>query len=357
MRATSLKEVEQKVVGGAEPDFTKPETTISKALTWYNYYKDFKDSKKWLILWMSKNGYSKNDMDTIQKVSDSFILNTGFVCRLQERGAKLEERNIQWIKDKIEYFKNLKTKDEEEVDDKPKVNIQDRIQEQTNEMIGELEGFVDNFKESFNPYEWMTLNGVKAVHARKISSWFTSHMKEPQSVLNGKADEDLTEAYSYLTKTELKKYVAFLSNIVADAERIINNSKATRKPRAKKAKSADKVVAKMQYKKEDTEYKLTSINPTEIIGAKQLWVFNTKTRKLGVYHAWTTGGLEIKGTSIHGYTDTSVSKTLRKPADTFLAIQKATERKFKTVFDGIKAAEQPLTGRINTDTILLKVFK
>lgn len=357
MRVTNLKEVEQKVVGGSEPDFTKPDTSIAKALTWYNYYKDNKDSKKWLISWMSKNGYDKSEMDLVQKSPDSFVMNTGFVCRLIERGAQLEERNIQWIKNKIEYLKSLKTKDEAEEDDKPKVNIQDRIQEQTNEMIGELEGFVDIFKESFNPYEWMVSNNVKAVHARKISSWFSSHMKEPQIVLNGKGDEDLKEAYSHLSKSELKKYVSFLSSIVSDAERIINNSKATRKPRAKKAKSADKLIAKLQYKKEDAEYKLVSINPTEIIGAKQLWVFNTKTRKLGVYYAWTQSGLSIKGTSIDGYTDNSVSKTLRKPADIFLAVQKATERKYKSVFDGINATEQALTGRINTDTILLKVFK
>ena len=113
----------------------------------------------------------------------------------------------------------------------------------------------------------------------------------------------------------------------------------------------------MQYKKEDVEYKVVSINPVDIIGAKQLWVFNTKTRKLGVYHAWTEGGLNVKGTTINDYTDNSCAKTLRKPADILLELQKATDRKYKIVFDGIRSTEQALTGRINADTILLKVFK
>jgi hypothetical protein len=360
MRITNVKEVEQKIISGGEPEFTKSDMSISRALNWYSYYKDYKDSKKYLIAYMSKNEYSKTDIEKItSKVPDSFISNTGFVCRILERGAKLDDKQLTWINTKIENLLVMadKPKDEDDEDTKPKVNIQDRIQEQTNEMVGELEGFVDNYKESFNPYEWMNSNGVKSVHARKISSWFTKQLKEPLLVQSGKADEDTKEAYSHLSKTDMKKYVSFIHAIVADAERIINNSKVTRKPRAKKKKPADKLITKLQYKKEDSEYKLVSINPTEIIGAKQLWVFNTKTRKLGVYHAWTQEGLTVKGTSIYGFTDTSCSKTLRKPADIFLAMQKGTERKYKSIYDGIKATEQDLTGRLNTDTILLKVFK
>ena len=358
MRITNVKEVEQKIVSGGEPDFSKSDVSISQALNWYSYYKDYKDSKKYLVTYMTKKNYPKEEIDKIIKVPDSFISNTGFVCRLLERGAGLDVKQLNWISDKIHYLLSLadKPKDEDEPST-PKVNIQERIQEQTNEMIGELEGFVDNFKEAFNPYEWMATNGVKAVHARKISSWFTKQMKEPQLVQSGKADEELKEAYSHLNKTELKKFISSMHSIVADAERIINNSKVSRKPRIKKKKPADVLVSKIQYKKEDTEFKLLSINPVDIVGAKQLWVFNTKTRKLGVYHAWTQGGLTVKGTSINDYTDNSCSKTLRKPADVFLELQKATERKYATIFNGIKATEQPLTGRINTDTILLKVFK
>ena len=343
---------------GGEPDFNVGDMSIAKALNWYSYYKDYKDSKKYALQYLTKKGHKKDIIEKLSKVPDAYFSNVGFVCRISERGAKLEPGQLLWIDKKIQGLLQWSPpKTDDDVEEKPKVNIQDRIKEQSREMIGELEGFVDSYKESFNAYEWMNSNGVKSVHAKLISQYFTYRMKEPQVVLNGKADDDLKEAYSHFSKSELKKYVSFLADIVSDAERIINNSKATRKPRAKKAKSADKLISKLQYKKEDTEYKLASINPTEIIGAKQLWVFNTKTRKLGVYHAWTDSGLSVKGTSIYGYTDNSVSKTLRKPADIFLAVQKATERKYKSVFDSINSTEQALTGRINTDTILLKVFK
>lgn len=359
MRITSVKEVEQKVATGGEPDFTKSDVSIAQALNWYSYYKDYKDSKNYLITHMTKKNYAKEDIAKIStKVPDSYISNTGFVCRLLERGAGLDVKQLNWIADKIHYLLSLADKPkEEEDDDKPKVNIQERIQEQSSEFIGELEGFLDHYKETCNPYEWMVTNGVKAPHARKIVSHFIPKLTEPVLVLSGKADEDLEEAYSCFTKANIKKYVSFIEQIIADANRIVNNSKVSRKPRKTKKPTADKLTAKVQYKKEDIEYKVVSINPTEIIGAKQLWVFNTKTRKLGVYHAWTTAGLSIKGTTIDGFTDNSSSKTLRKPDDVLQALVKGTERKYKTTFDGIKSTEQPLTGRINTDTILLKVFK
>jgi hypothetical protein len=357
MRATNLKEVEQKVISGGEPDLSKG-GSISLALNWYSYYKDSKDSKKYLLHYMTVNKYPKLDIEKISKVPDSYVLNTGFVCRLIERGAELSEKNLNWIKSKIEYLISIVDRPKEDDEDiKPKVNIQDRINEQSSEFIGELEGFIDDYKTPFNSYEWMLSNGVKSVHARKIELWFNKRLYEPKLVYTGNCDEEFKEAYSAFSKTELKKYIAFIEMIISDAQRIVNNSKVSRKPRAKKKVSAEKLIGKLQYLKESVEYKVVSINPTEIVGAKQLWVFNTKTRKLGVYHAWTTGGLTIKGTSIHGFADNSSSKTLRKPNDVLQDLTKATERKYKTIFDGIKSTEQALTGRINGDIILLKVFK
>jgi hypothetical protein len=357
MRILDVKEAEQKVLSGGEPDFTKSDVSIARALNWYAYYRDYKDSRKYLLSYMTKNGYSKSDIDKLNKVPDSMFSNTGFVCRLIERGAKLEEKNIKWIKDKIISLLEYEEPKSDDKEEKPKFNIQDRINEQSSEMIGELEGFVDSYKEKFNPYEWMTSNGVKSVHAKKISNHFQKSIIEPKLVLEGNIDSELKEAYSCFSKTDLKKYVAFIEQVIDDANRIVGNAKATKKPRKTKKPTADKLVSKLLYKKDDVEYKVVSINPSEIIGAKQLWVFNTKTRKLGVYHAWTTGGLTVKGTTINGFTDNSCSKTLRKPNDVLQALTKANERKYKSIFADIKSTEQELTGRINSDTILLKVFK
>ena len=104
--------------------------------------------------------------------------------------------------------------------------------------------------------------------------------------------------------------------------------------------------------------KLVSVDPKTIIGASSLWVYNTKTRKLGVYHALDAAGLNIKGSTIQNFAESkSVCKTLRKPEVTLPELLKAGKVALRNILTDIRAAEKALTGRINADTILLRVTK
>jgi hypothetical protein len=123
----------------------------------------------------------------------------------------------------------------------------------------------------------------------------------------------------------------------------------------KKSPTKEKLVAKLKYSKQDSVLKLVSINPVDIVGAQELWVYNTKTRKLGQYIASNSLGLAVKGTSIENYTDKSVSKTLRKPDQQLADFMKAGKVQLRKYMDTIKATETMLNGRINADVLLLKV--
>ena len=133
-------------------------------------------------------------------------------------------------------------------------------------------------------------------------------------------------------------------------------AKVNRAPRKTKAVPKDKLVAKLKYKKTDEPLKLVSINPVDIIGAKELWVFNSKTRKLGKYVAEEYKDLAVKGTTILNFNESqSVQKTLRKPVDQlkdFKAAGKVALRKF---LEDINAVDTKLNGRVNEDIMLLKV--
>ena len=101
---------------------------------------------------------------------------------------------------------------------------------------------------------------------------------------------------------------------------------------------------------------MVSINPADIIGAKELWIFNIKTRKLGKYVANEYMELGVKGTSITGYNENqSVQKTLRKPEDQLKEFKAAGKVALRKFLEDIKAVDIKLNGRINEDTILLKV--
>ena len=147
----------------------------------------------------------------------------------------------------------------------------------------------------------------------------------------------------------------FYGTIVDDLDRIIKNSTAQRKPRKKKTLSATRLVKTLKYQKEFTDLKLVSINSEKIVGANELWVYNTRYKTLGVYHAVNSvRGLSVKGCTIqHFDEDVSIQKTARKPQEVLEVLNK---RSLKKQLNHMKTKEQTMTGRINAQTILLGVF-
>jgi hypothetical protein len=113
----------------------------------------------------------------------------------------------------------------------------------------------------------------------------------------------------------------------------------------------------MRYLKESGPYKIASVDPARIIKAQILVVFNCKYRKLGVYVAADSSGLSVKGNTITNYdTEKSMSKILRKPEDILPTVLNTGKLAFNKMFAEIKSSTMTLTGRINTDTILVKTF-
>jgi hypothetical protein len=66
--------------------------------------------------------------------------------------------------------------------------------------------------------------------------------------------------------------------------------------------------------------------------------------------------LAVKGTTIIGFdTIKSVQKTLRKPEEQLKEFKAAGKVQLRKFLDDIKAVDIKLNGRINEDTVLLKV--
>jgi hypothetical protein len=145
--------------------------------------------------------------------------------------------------------------------------------------------------------------------------------------------------------------------MLADCDRIRSAAKATRATRVKQPKAADKQVAKVQYKKEDTEFKLVSIPPIKVVGGIRLFTFNTKTRVLSEYLTQDAKGFEISGTSIKNFDKVnSISTKLRKP-DVFIPIVLGkTPNQIRKEWTTLTTKTTVPNGRLNGDTILLRVF-
>lgn len=171
--------------------------------------------------------------------------------------------------------------------------------------------------------------------------------------------EQAVEGYSHLSRPELNRRIKECQNMLMDLDRIKAAKKATRKATVKKAPSLDKQVSRLKYKKEDTDYKIVSINPITIIGKHQFLAFNTKYRKLIHYVSEHENGFEFSGTSVKNYSEElSLSYTLRKPMDVLPQAMGCTPKQLALLLKQIKSVgSSHCVGRINDQTILLKVLK
>jgi hypothetical protein len=181
-------------------------------------------------------------------------------------------------------------------------------------------------------------------------------LAELEELAGGKGCEQLREGYSHLSKKQVRNFIAFLTEIQTACTMLMQEAKVNRAPRKTKAVSKDKIVAKLKYKKTDEPLKLVSINPVDIVGAKELWVYNTKSRKIGRYVATEFSDLAVKGTTIVNFDEVkSVMKTVRKPDEKLKEFKAAGKVQLRKFLDDINATEARMNGRINEEIILLKV--
>jgi len=347
------------IMTGGEPKFSTEvtQTELTKALSWYSQNKDNKDAQKYASDYFKKK-LKLNVTTVLRQQSSTF----GFICRIVSNGGILNEKNQIWFNDEIEKIKARLNEPQEEqpVVKTNVVSIQDHIKRKAKECIAELENQIDNLilqDTVTTPYSVLTAEETKGPHTKFIIEHFKIRRAEYDEVLHT-SDLDLKEGYSNFSKTDLKKLVAYCDAVIVDATKIAGESLQTRKPRKRKAKTAEQLIGKLLYCKEFADLKLQSIEPKLIIGATQLWVYNTKTRKLGCYVADDASGFTVKGTSIQGFSESkSVQKKLRKPEVTIPEILKGGKVYLRNALAEIKAVESPLTGRLNSDTILVKITK
>lgn len=345
-----------------EPSVTEDNyfSELSSALQWYTLTAKDKQLRNFVLEYFTKLS-KKAEVIAINRASDYEIRQLSIISRLDTRGQYLSDKHRQFITDTatalVEKYKNVKEKTVVVEAPTNVVSIQERIEEKARSLAGDIEGAIDDFiinKTEFSAKKFLLANSVAAVVAKKIGDRFAPKLNELHEVLEG-TDKQLTEGYSNYTKRELKSLVKFIEEIVADCQQQVQTAKASRAPRKRKAAPPSKVVGKLKYMREFAEFKLKSVKPEDILAASELWVYNTKYRKVQVYRA-ENGALSVKGTTILGFNiKDSMSMTLRKPQDFFAGLSMG-----KRALNGAlkKLTTKPTTpnGRINEECVLLGAF-
>lgn len=348
---------------------------MAGGLNWYNYVCDAKDRRRFLEDWIQirKESTAKRDLKILARVSDKHLNSTyAHLARMDVMGFPLDdaERDRIWAKVVEGYNKSKPDHAVKEMDKFPSPNtetVQDRMDRQVAEIVSDIE---DVLLDVFNGDQQLgssaqILNRYKlsAVHYKRLAQRLEPMVAEFELLKNKRArtaklddkDEQLIEGYTWISSRNLKAGSVFLEDCRASCARLAIEKQVAR-VRKKKPVDKNKLVRKFKYLTESKELKLASIKPVDCLNANEVWVYNTRTRKLGVYRSEYQGSIMIKGSQFVGVSqNNSTQKTLRKPVEQLAEFAKANKNQTKKFFDAIRGTEIKLKPRSNEFLIILKV--
>jgi hypothetical protein len=352
---------------------------FSRAMDYYRLESSVKDLRGRVVEWMQANDYDKAGIEAFRRLKDRHINSTlcGVAACLVKGmppihpGFNNGKDTVVWITGAIADAIRCGANDVDEpeiVEAKPEVKketIQDRLTQKLEETIGDIEGAVDDYilqKKAFDAFKFLQASNLAANFATRVGDAFVSRIQELEEYLKGECDQ-LNDGYKHLGKKGAKDMIKFYQSIIDGANAYKAAKIATRAKPKRKPVPPEKVVRKLNYLKQFEELKLTSIDPRDILGCSELWIYNTKTRKLGRYLAATHGDmvispLGVKNSNITGFDEIkSTAKTLRKPAEKLAEFKTQGKPGLRKFMDTIKSVETRLRPRISPDTILLRAVK
>ena len=333
---------------------------ISTALVWYTDHYDDKKRLKFALEYFAKQG-NKSAVIALNRATDFEVRQIGIMCRLVSNGNTLSESHMALIESRVALLiaKYKVIKEVKKTAAAPVTSIQERMEESARKHAGEFEGGIDDFVISrgnvvFSAKNYLMSNEVSAPVAKRIGDIFVSRAAEIRGAVGSK-DDQIVEGYSNFSKRELKKFAEFMEQLVSDCQQQVQTAKASRAPRKRKPQSPTKLVSKLKFMREFADMGLKSVKPESIIGSTEVWVYNTKYRKVTAYKADNTL-FSVKGTTLIGFSVTeSKTMTLRKPEEFFKGLV-IGKRPMNAAFKKLTTKPSVPNGRINEECILLGAF-
>lgn len=348
------------------------------AMNWLNYVADTKDYRKFVEDWIKiyRPSTVKQDLNLWSKTSDKYIRPT--ICalaRIHVQGFPLSdsEQMVIWehVTDaatKSGAFLPAVKEEKIELEQEPKIGVQERINNQIQEAVGEVEEIIHKLLRGVSVNTELSAIPVTsrfgAIHHKKFAEALQPFLKEYNSIKDTKAirnsDDDgvlqIKEAYEYVSNKNLKATIQFLEELYSSCVRLSLERKVS-KVRKKRPTDKAKIVKKFKYLSNFEEFKLQSLLPVNCLGTSEIWLYNTRTRKLGCYKAEFSGSISIKGSSFIGYMEnSSVQKTLRKPEKQLSEFQSLAKNQLHKWFNNIRSTEHRLNGRSNEHSVIMRII-
>ena len=351
-----------------QPSAELRQRELARRCNWYNYTQDKKTAKKWLIEWLELNKHKALAKD-FTKIKDSWTpISSGWYARMSLIGLELTEHEkehmVNACKEAIVNHQKSASDDEEAAKDKPnRPNIQEIMIAKAHEAAAEIDAIWDKYcegemraSEKPDSIQQVLANyNILAQHVSLVKDMWIKQQNELKDAV-ADVDADLSEGYGWATKTQQKNMINYCAAIIAELDAYHQSKKAKVGTRKKKPQPPEKIVRKLKHMRNYEEFKLETVEPTKILKSSELWVYNTKNRKLQYYVADDYAKVfMVKGTSILGFdTNKSSQKTLRKPEDFLKQLRMAGKPDSRKLFDDLKTTATSVNGRFNENLIIIK---
>lgn len=324
---------------GPEPDWDPlvdyPQEQYIAALNWYNYILSPEDRLSIVAKALSEP--KVKDLDPSQ-VPNSMAAR----CRMILRGYTFSREDLERHRLAGEKILNavsnlVAAKPSQSVVRKP-------APPSTSAIIADLDDVIDD--EAFRSDITKVFRGKYDPETIRVR--YTALAQELVLAIDG-GDPQVTEAYRRFKKKTLRDYLEFVQRILDNVE--VRPKSNERKPRKKKVLPPEKLVAKLKHQPEDASLNLKGVAPKSLVGAKEAWVYNTKTRLLIRFLADDGQTISVNRSALTGCT--GFAKKLRKPEELATSVPNiATLRNF---YASLKTKPWPASNRFNEQMIILKV--
>lgn len=318
------------------------------ALNWYSHFYTPKEGAPWVVEYMKRNGYTPEQVQLFQK-SESTMFVCG-VARMLNNGVKLPGDLVKSFKDKLSKLTRPVLVASSVAPKKVELRKENHILADLDDCLDQF--FLSGYKTGPVVEDYKLTSKVTKADLASALTYYKQLLVEVST---------FKEGYERLRPREKKAYVGYLGRLVTHLEALQGDSKSIpkkpRKPRKKKVKSALELTKKVQFEVTNRDLKVSSVKPESIVGATVVWLYNTRYKKLTRLEAETPGGLSVKGTTVIGFGKESVCKRLRKPGQVVPALVKAGKREENKLWKTLKTKPVVVNGRMNKNTLILKVHK
>lgn len=307
--------------------------------------------KREFLIWAEANEVA--DLEHFVALEDWRYITVGRAAWLMNNGAEIPTESSEFFVNQLELLRKIKPEvaaAKEDADEERPLTAEGRRIIQYVNYYSFIDAVRTKFAEDHDEIEEMITKRLKDTLApmamlRKLYQHYKELLKEA-----------ISERDNQYVAATVEPLVVVVNTLAA----MTGNATAMSASKKKISARTAKAISKAKVKNIDTTNNIVGLSPALMIGTTGALLFNTKNRKAILYVAKTDETLGVKGTYITGFDEkASFGKTLRKPKETFTKIlHNANPKRINEVLGNyIKGKRHSANGKLNSDTIIVKVFK